>query len=617
MKVSMNHKHYRRMLQDSIDEINEINENNGNSSSLEKTSKNVKAQKKKLFGTSGNPAPKSPKGQAQMEALKDFAQRRYGLEIVPSKGKYDEKKGQYRKKDAKVGTSKPDWRGEKGNQISSQSNSGAQSHELGHLEQMPIGREAKEHQTIMDQEVGESVKTGGGPTTSFKHPSEVQARAAENPLRRRAGLPPHTPTVAVNEGDKERIVLGTESDPAAVRRPDKKGGMVDQLKSGKLLNRPNQERMQDIDEGILTYDHSKGWQRSSDPNALINMRAQGRYDEATERAQKRYKPAPNQNNNLVDFQSLSPEDHEAIQDFLKQRKNKLAASEDVSDPYDIGAAMKKSRTGVSDTLGAPHPNTQQKGVNRPKQVYSSHDRNPAIANQGVSEAGHWARSKSNGDSAKNVHTRTLNELRSMPKPNLPKSEEISDPMGIGSALKKAAANKKPTDQQMIQEKPASTEYHEKSKKYLAEKAKLGKNEGTSNKLSSPHILFSMQNSVYGKHKDADHDSMVKTLKGMGADVEEVYGSYGNKPEKSILVINPSRDISTAIHYLATKNGQESVLHSDGKNHELHFLNGEMKGKHVKGSGTDYHSETPQTNYSKLPDGTVFSHKLDFNQIHGE
>ena len=48
-------------------------------SDLKKTSKNVKEQKKKIFGTSGNPAPKSAKGQAQMEALKDFAQRRYEI----------------------------------------------------------------------------------------------------------------------------------------------------------------------------------------------------------------------------------------------------------------------------------------------------------------------------------------------------------------------------------------------------------------------------------------------------------------------------------------------------------------------------------------------------------
>lgn len=330
-----NHKYHRANTEEYQKELQELNSAES-SSDLEKTSKNVKEQKKKLFGTSGNPAPKSVKGQAQMEALKDFAQRRYGLEIVPSKGKFDPKKGEYRKKDAKIGTDKPDWRGETGNQISSQNSSSAVSHELGHLEQMPVGREAKEHQTIMDQEVGQSAKMGGGPAASFRHPSEVQARAAENPLRRRAGLPPHTPFVKVKEGQRSRTVLGTESEPAAVRYEDKKGQTIDQLKSGKLLSRENRERMQDIDEGILRYNHKQGWQPSSDPNALINMRAQGRYDEAAQRAQGRYKQQ-------ADLSNLSPEDHAAVQDFLHQRKTKLAASEmGKSDPMGIGSAMRKS-----------------------------------------------------------------------------------------------------------------------------------------------------------------------------------------------------------------------------------------------------------------------------------
>lgn len=83
--------------------------------------------------------------------------------------------------------------------------------------------------------------------------------------------------------------------------------------------------------------------------------------------------------------------------------------------------LEKARPGVADTLGAPHPNTQQKGVNAPKQSYSSHAHNPAIANQGSSEAGHR---NMVGDSqgAKNIHHRTLEKLKSMTRPNLPKSD---------------------------------------------------------------------------------------------------------------------------------------------------------------------------------------------------
>lgn len=323
----MNYKHYRRTLSDSY---NDHIKKNDDIQSLEKTSKNVKEQKKKLFGVSGNPATKSSKGQAQMEALKDFAQRRYGVDIVPSKGKFDPKKGEYRKKNAKIGTDKPDWRGESGYEISSQSNPGAQSHELGHLEQMPVGRKAHEHQTIMDQEVGEAVKYGGGPTASFRHPSEVQARAAENPLRRRAGLPPHTPTADVSEGDPMRVVLGTQNEPAAVRYVDKKGKLVDQLKSGKLLSPENRQRMQDIDEGILRYDHKQGWAPSNDNNALINLRGQGRQEEAAQRLKQKYSN-PNPQQDAIDLSSLSEDDHKAVQEFLAQRRGKLAASEDYDD----------------------------------------------------------------------------------------------------------------------------------------------------------------------------------------------------------------------------------------------------------------------------------------------
>lgn len=297
---------------------------------LEKTSKNVKEQKKKLFGASGAARPNTKSGSKQMDAIKDFAMRRYGVGIAPSKGKFNPEKGEYRKKDAKIGTDKPDWRGESGYEISSQNSSSAVSHELGHLEQMPVGRKAHEHQTIMDQEVGQATKMGGGPTASFRHPSEVQARAAENPLRRRAGLPPHTPTADVSEGDPMRVVLGTQNEPAAVRYVDKKGKLVDQLKSGKLLSPENRQRMQDIDEGILRYDHKQGWAPSNDNNALINLRGQGRQEEAAQRLKQKYSN-PNPQQDAIDLSSLSEDDHKAVQEFLAQRRGKLAASEDYDD----------------------------------------------------------------------------------------------------------------------------------------------------------------------------------------------------------------------------------------------------------------------------------------------
>lgn len=164
---------------------------------------------------------------------------------------------------------------------------------------------------------------------------------------------------------------------------------------------------------------------------------------------------------------------------------------------------------------------------------------------------------------------------------------------------------------------ASDEYEKKAKAYL--QSKIKKNEEGENKMhemiSVPHILFSMDNPAHGEHSEHNHEAMMHILKNMNADAHAIEGNYGDTPERSILIRNPSHEISATVHHLAGKNGQESVLHSDGQNHELHFLNGPLVGKHVKGSGTDYHTTKPDTNYSVLPDGTIFSHKLDFNQEH--
>lgn len=178
-------------------------------------------------------------------------------------------------------------------------------------------------------------------------------------------------------------------------------------------------------------------------------------------------------------------------------------------------------------------------------------------------------------------------------------------------------------------KTPSPNYESKAKAYLENKTKMGKSDEINNQeidpqepsqqshemISVPHILFSMDNPAHGQHNEHDHTAMMHVLKNMGADVHETQGHYGGNPERSILVRNPDENISNTISHLARKQGQESVLHSDGQNHELHFLNGDMVGKHVKGSGTEYHQEAPQTNYSTLPDGTTFSHNLDFSQEH--
>jgi hypothetical protein len=234
--------------------------------SLEKASKNVREQRQKLFGIQGNPSSKSPFGQKQIEQHKKFGLKRYGKEIVTSKGKINQKTGE-RKKGAIEGVSKPDWRSK---ELEVQWNPGAITHEFAHLEQMPEGRTPSQHQTIMDKEVGEASKLKGSP---FRHRSEVQARAAENKLRARMGLPKLTTHVKIKEGARERKVLVT-GEPAAVRYKDKKGQLVDQLKAGKLLSPEMKERTEMIDTGELKYSPEKDtWVPGTSIDAKINRRA--------------------------------------------------------------------------------------------------------------------------------------------------------------------------------------------------------------------------------------------------------------------------------------------------------------------------------------------------------
>ena len=168
------------------------------------------------------------------------------------------------------------------------------------------------------------------------------------------------------------------------------------------------------------------------------------------------------------------------------------------------------------------------------------------------------------DEAKKV----LEEQRSMPKPNLPKSEEMQ-------------------------------------KDDTAPKAPVAKQK---------HMIFSMDNPAHGQHDDQKHSAMLELLKQHGAEHHEIEGHYGS-PERSIIVSNPDNALYSAIEKILTDHGQESYIVSDGHNHKMKFLNGENAGKHVRGQGTQFHEQAPATGFSKTKDGEIFTHNFDFGKLH--
>lgn len=140
---------------------------------------------------------------------------------------------------------------------------------------------------------------------------------------------------------------------------------------------------------------------------------------------------------------------------------------------------------------------------------------------------------------------------------------------------------------------------------------LLKSEGNSVLSRKPHFIFSAENPYYDQKLNMSHDDVISFLKKKGYNVEEMDGHYGNS-ELSIIVHEPPEESIPYLHKLAQDLGQESGIHSDGTNHEMHFYGGENAGKFVRGSGTNFHKIQPKDYYSLMNDGTLFTHNMDMD-----
>ena len=250
-----------------------------------------------------NGARTSPQRMKMMNTIRDYAEKRMGVNMTVAQGKRDESgklkakaplekepfdvfsaKGHAEEKarNAKIKTinakggkpikrvdPKPDHRS--GN-LETQPSPDAAIHEIAHEALAPKGMGIKQHQTHMDKKWGES-QTKYGHMQQKKTAGELQPMAAENPIRREMGLPANRSAQKVSSPKKpvEQTVDG--SGPRFNRGKDSQGKPVDLMRQSKLLHPENKERIEQLRDGRLSHNGGQGIKEGTSVNAKINERA--------------------------------------------------------------------------------------------------------------------------------------------------------------------------------------------------------------------------------------------------------------------------------------------------------------------------------------------------------
>lgn len=141
-------------------------------------------------------------------------------------------------------------------------------------------------------------------------------------------------------------------------------------------------------------------------------------------------------------------------------------------------------------------------------------------------------------------------------------------------------------------------------------------------FNKPHIAFTTENpSEDGKFvttkRPATRDEMHDILVRQGVKAHKTTGHYGDKPEKSIFVEEPTPEQSKMIHHVAKIHGQDSVIdYVNGKPHVV-YVNGQHEGmaRPPNGdtiSGEQVKTDTPHTEFEEAPHkGVKFSHQYDW------
>lgn len=247
----------------------------------------------------------SPQRMKMMNAIKDYASKKMGANMVVAEGKRDETgklkaKASIEKQPFDVFTPqghadeksrsakikdinakkpkgekpikrvdpKPDHRS--GN-LETQPSPDAAVHEIAHEHLAPEGMTMAQHQTHMDKQWGES-QSKHGHMQQKKTAGEVQPMAAENKVRREIGLPANRTGQKVKDASKpvDQTVDGTG--PRFNRAKDKSGKPTDLMRQTRLLSPENKQRIEKLRDGRMK--HTKdGIKPGASVDAKINARA--------------------------------------------------------------------------------------------------------------------------------------------------------------------------------------------------------------------------------------------------------------------------------------------------------------------------------------------------------
>lgn len=376
---------------------------------LEK-SKNVREQKKKIFGTDANAPRLSEKRMKMMQNIRDYTKKKYGLDLNIAQGKRDasgqlrtDKENQpafdvfspeghekektlladYKKQGVKRVDPKPSWLPK---EIQTQPSPDAAIHELAHLELAPTGMDTPKIQEHMDKLWGESQKKHGH-MQQKRTAGEIQPMSLENTIRRQLGIPANRATKPVKENEKALDYEGNRF----VEGKDAKGNKAFYDRQTRLQTPETKERAQQVVEGSLKFHPEHGWVAATNTDALINLRGRGKQEEATQRLKQKVQ-TPTSTSGAVDLNSLSEDDHKAVQEFLKQRNNKLAASEQI----------KKARVDEGKTSEQKRSDRAERKESWERENYgmhSGHSKDPKVA--------------------RFLHTAKLTQIQDTPKADLP------------------------------------------------------------------------------------------------------------------------------------------------------------------------------------------------------
>jgi hypothetical protein len=133
-------------------------------------------------------------------------------------------------------------------------------------------------------------------------------------------------------------------------------------------------------------------------------------------------------------------------------------------------------------------------------------------------------------------------------------------------------------------------------------------------LKNPHMLFSPANALFKKTLNLTPDQVLELLHSKGIVAEPAMGKYG-EVEPSIVVHNVEHHHVPFVLDLAKQLGQESAIMSANGKHEAHYLNGPNEGKVARGMGTVIHGKEPDNFYTKTKNGLIFSHNIDWDNLH--